>query len=124
MKPNPRFSKWLALPVLLIAIVCSAQVKAATVASVQTGDWSNTATWDCGCVLGAGDTLQITVYDQADLTGSYRISDSGFLAIPIVGAIPAQGLTLDQLQKRLTERLDAKAVKSPDVTLQLEAIGG
>jgi polysaccharide export outer membrane protein len=70
-------------------------------------------------VLGAGDTLQITVYDQADLTGSYRISDSGFPAIPIVGAIPAQGLTLDQLQKRLTERLDAKAVKSPDVTLQV-----
>src|SRR3954471_2969364 len=70
-------------------------------------------------VLGAGDTLQITVYDQADLTGSYRISDSGFVAIPIVGAIPAQGLTLDQLQKRLTERLDAKAVKSPDVTLQV-----
>jgi polysaccharide biosynthesis/export protein len=70
-------------------------------------------------VLGAGDTLQITVYDQADLTGSYRISDSGFVAMPIVGAIPAQGLTLDQLQKRLTERLDAKAVKSPDITLQV-----
>lgn len=70
-------------------------------------------------VLGAGDTLQVTVYDQADLTGSYRISDSGFLAMPIVGAISAQGLTLDQLQKRLIDRLNAKAVKSPDVTLQV-----
>ncbi len=70
-------------------------------------------------VLGPGDTLQIMVYDQTDLTGSYRISDSGFVSIPIVGAIAAQGLTLEQLQKRLTERLEAKVVKSPDVTLQV-----
>jgi polysaccharide export outer membrane protein len=70
-------------------------------------------------VLGAGDTLQITVYDQPDLTGSYKISDSGVLAMPLVGMILAQGLTISGLQGRLAETLNAKAVKSPDVTVQV-----
>jgi polysaccharide biosynthesis/export protein len=70
-------------------------------------------------VLGPGDVLQITVYDQPDLTGPYHISDGGTLAMPLLGVVPAQGLTLQQLQQELLQRLQAKVVKSPDVTLQV-----
>src|SRR6185312_15987090 len=70
-------------------------------------------------VLGPGDVLQITVYDQPDLTGPYHISDGGTLAMPLLGVVPAQGLTLQQLQHDLLQRLQAKVVKSPDVTLEV-----
>ena len=74
---------------------------------------------DAHYALGPGDVLQITVYDQPDLTGTYHISDSGSLAMPIIGALPAQGLTLQQLQRELIQRLQAKVVKAADVTLQV-----
>ena len=70
-------------------------------------------------LLGPGDVLQITVFGEADLTGSYRVSDTGTLAMPLVGPISAQGLTLEQFQRQLVRRLDSSAVKSPNVTLQV-----
>lgn len=69
--------------------------------------------------LGAGDTLQITVFGEADLSGPYRVSDSGMVTMPLVGPITAKGLTLEQLQKVLVTKLNASAVRSPNVTLQI-----
>ncbi|HXX41799.1 MAG TPA: hypothetical protein VEI58_06000, partial [Chthoniobacterales bacterium] len=60
MNTKKQFSNWSALSVLLIAIAWSGQLDAATVASVQSGDWENTATWDCGCVPGPGDNITVS----------------------------------------------------------------
>jgi polysaccharide export outer membrane protein len=70
-------------------------------------------------LLGPGDNLQIGVFGDTDLTGTYRISDAGTVAMPLVGTIQAQGLSLTQFQHNLAERLNARAVKSPDVTVQV-----
>jgi polysaccharide export outer membrane protein len=70
-------------------------------------------------VLGPGDVLQITVFGDTDLTGPYRVSDNGTVAMPLVGQLQAQGLSLAAFQTVLVERLNARAVKSPDVTVQV-----
>lgn len=72
-------------------------------------------------LLGAGDTLRITVFGEEDLSGTFKISDSGSISMPLVGQIPAQGLSVPDLQKKLVTILNAKAVKSPDVTVQIDA---
>jgi polysaccharide export outer membrane protein len=71
--------------------------------------------------LGAGDTLQITVFGEGDLSGSYQVSASGGVDMPLVGSVPAVGLTLSQLQQQLVQRLDATAVRSPNVTVSVTA---
>jgi polysaccharide export outer membrane protein len=71
--------------------------------------------------LGAGDTLQVTVFGESDLSGAYQVSASGGVDIPLIGSIPAVGLTLSQLQQQLVQRLDAKAVRSPNVTVSVTA---
>lgn len=71
-------------------------------------------------LLGAGDSLRITVFGEADLSGTFKISDNGELVMPLVGQVQAQGLSIPQLQKRLVGQLNVKAVKSPDVTIQIE----
>ncbi|HEU4781654.1 MAG TPA: polysaccharide biosynthesis/export family protein [Steroidobacteraceae bacterium] len=71
-------------------------------------------------LVGAGDTLRITVFGEADLSGTFKISDNGALVMPLVGQVPAQGLSVPELQKRLVNLLNVKAVKSPDVTIQVE----
>jgi protein involved in polysaccharide export with SLBB domain len=72
-------------------------------------------------LLGAGDTLRITVFGEEDLSGSFKISDSGTITMPLIGPVVAQGLSVPDLQKKLVTVLNAKAVKSPDVTVQIDA---
>jgi polysaccharide biosynthesis/export protein len=71
-------------------------------------------------LLGAGDSLRITVFGEPDLSGTFKISDNGALVMPLVGQVSAQGLSVADLQKRLVAQLNVKAVKSPDVTIQVE----
>lgn len=70
-------------------------------------------------LLGPGDVLQITVFGDTDLTGSYRISDSGAISMSLIGPLQAQGLAVPELQQKLIERLKARALKAPDVAVQV-----
>lgn len=70
-------------------------------------------------LLGPGDGLQVTVFGEADLSGPLRVNDSGAVSMPLIGPVQAAGLTVPELQRRLIELLNKKAVKSPDVTVQI-----
>jgi polysaccharide biosynthesis/export protein len=70
-------------------------------------------------LLGPGDVLQVIVFGESDLSGTYHVTDSGTVTLPLIGAVPAAGSSLPDLQRRLTQLLDSKAVKSPDVTVQI-----
>lgn len=71
-------------------------------------------------VLGPGDKLHVAVYGEPDLSAAYPIDSGGTIAVPLVGLVPAKDLTVDQLQRNLVSRLDATAVRSPNVTVQIE----
>jgi polysaccharide export outer membrane protein len=70
-------------------------------------------------LLGPGDALQVTVFGEEDLSGPLRVNDSGAVSMPLIGPVQAAGLTVPELQKHLIELLNTKAVKSPDVTVQI-----
>jgi polysaccharide biosynthesis/export protein len=70
-------------------------------------------------VLGPGDALLITVFGDSDLTGPYRVSDSGAISMSLIGQVIAQGLTVQELQQKLMERLQQRALKAPDVAVQV-----
>jgi polysaccharide export outer membrane protein len=55
--------------------------------------------------LGAGDQLRITVFNDPRLTGEFRITDTGTVALPLVGAIPAAGRTTTQLERSVEQLL-------------------
>jgi polysaccharide biosynthesis/export protein len=69
-------------------------------------------------VLGPDDQISIHALDVDDIdpTKPIKIDIHGFLDVPIVGKVKAAGLTVEQLEKQLTESL-AKYVKDPRVTL-------
>jgi len=72
-------------------------------------------------ILGAGDTLQIVVFGDTDLSGSYRVSDSGAIAMPLVGSVPAAGLSIERFQQGLIQRLKINVLKAPDLTVSVSA---
>ncbi|MCB5176481.1 polysaccharide biosynthesis/export family protein [Microvirga lenta] len=55
--------------------------------------------------LSTGDRVQITVFQQPELSGDFVVDRSGAVILPLVGAIPVQDLTLVEAEKRIAARL-------------------
>jgi len=72
-------------------------------------------------LLDAGDRLRITVFGQDGLTNSYAVDAAGNVTLPLVGTLPARGLTTAQLAYTLTERLKQGYIREPKVAIEVEA---
>jgi polysaccharide export outer membrane protein len=70
-------------------------------------------------VIAAGDTIILTVDDQANLTGRFVVAPNGTLTLDLVGVIQVDGLTSDQLEADLRKRLGA-FLRNPWVRVQVE----
>lgn len=55
--------------------------------------------------LGSGDEVRLITVGDDTLTGEFRISDSGMIALPLLGNVRASGLTPDELAARITQAL-------------------
>lgn len=71
-------------------------------------------------VLGPGDSVRITVFQNPDLTTEARISAQGTIRMPLVGQVELSGLTQADAISRIAQRLkDNQILKEPEVTLTL-----
>lgn len=73
--------------------------------------------------IGIGDVLDISVWRTAELDKSVIVRPDGIISYPLVGDIPAAGLTLTELDERLTEAL-REFVRSPEVSVAIARFGG
>lgn len=71
-------------------------------------------------MLDAGDQVRITVFDQDDLTNSYSVGKSGYIAFPLVGAVAARGRTVQQIEADIAAKLRNGFMRNPDVTVEVE----
>ena len=69
--------------------------------------------------LGANDRLRITVFGQPTLTGEYTLDGNGVLAFPLIGNIPADGVTTSQLQKAIAAKLEPDYLVNPNVSVEV-----
>jgi len=71
--------------------------------------------------LDAGDKLQIQVFGEPRLTGSYTVADNGTVSMPLLGAVSARGLTLTEFQKGIVSDLQKQnLVLNPGVSVQVD----
>ena len=71
-------------------------------------------------LLGPGDKLDISVYGAPDLQRKTAVSVDGQVAIPLIGNVPVEGLTLDQAKRKIEGVLAEKGiVKTPDVSIDI-----
>jgi len=70
--------------------------------------------------LDSGDVLKLIVFGDDGLTGSYPVDKAGYVAVPLVGDVPARGRTADQLEIELADRFRDGYLNDPDVTVQVE----
>jgi polysaccharide export outer membrane protein len=58
--------------------------------------------------LGVGDHVRIIVYNDDKLTNTFRVSDGGTLALPLLGSEKALGLTTDELAHQISSELQER----------------
>jgi len=68
-------------------------------------------------ILGEGDLLRITVYENDDLTTMARVSGDGKISFPLVGELELGGQTVREAQFKLTKALADGYIKDPHVTI-------
>jgi polysaccharide biosynthesis/export protein len=88
------------------------------VAPLSEGDRDNLDQLSSRYLLGPGDQIQVTVYDEAALTGSHMIAPDGQIAMPIVGPIAAAGQTTESLTQIIRTRL-LQDYRRPIVTVAI-----
>jgi protein involved in polysaccharide export with SLBB domain len=68
--------------------------------------------------LGVGDTFEITVYDEKELSGKFQVADDGTINFPLIGTLAVVGRTPNAVAKAIQESLQAKQVlRNPSVSI-------
>ncbi len=67
--------------------------------------------------IGAEDLLEISVFELPDLTRTVRVAGDGSITLPLVGMVPAAGLTHSALENRLKELLQERYLEEPQVSV-------
>jgi len=71
-------------------------------------------------VIGSQDSVTVTVYDHADLTGKYTVESDGSFTFPLIGRVKASGLTLHQLEDSLKTSLSDGYLKNPQISVSMD----
>ncbi len=69
--------------------------------------------------LGPNDRVRIIVFGQPTLTNEYVLDGNGVLAFPLIGNIPAIGMTTSQLQQTITTKLEPDYLQNPSVSAEV-----
>ncbi|MBM95700.1 MAG: capsular biosynthesis protein [Oceanospirillaceae bacterium] len=69
--------------------------------------------------LGAGDLIQISVYDEPDLSLEVRIGLSGKISFPLLGDVEVAGLSPKTVETHLLNRLKGPYLVDPSVTVSI-----
>jgi len=69
-------------------------------------------------VIGSDDELEIVVWNQPQLSGKAIVASDGTIAMPLIGRVPAAGLTPDQLKAELEKRY-ARYVHGSNATVRV-----
>lgn len=104
----------------MIGVLFAAEQKPAAEAShaLQSGTQTQS-----GYILGADDSLKIWALGVDEITDKpVRIDTSGFLDLPLIGRVHAAGLTVNQLEANLIQRLSSE-IRDPRVSVEVVDFG-
>lgn len=70
-------------------------------------------------VIGPLDEVAIDVFGVPEMTRSIQVDASGRIALPLVGSVAASGKTPQELGTLISDRLRARFMRDPQVTVNL-----
>ena len=68
--------------------------------------------------LGAGDSFEVRIYGEKELSGKYRVAQDGTIDFPLVGRIEVEGKEATEVADAIRDKLrDGQILRNPQVTL-------
>ena len=67
--------------------------------------------------IGSDDTVEISVFKVPELNKIVQVNDAGLISFPLVGDVMAGGRTATELEHDLAQKLGAKYLQNPQVTV-------
>ena len=121
-----RFRDWRLVRALLSALALLAVLLAGAPAQAEQAAGRRTNFSDPSSVLStyelaAGDVISIRVFGEEDLSrDKVRLTDAGTISYPVLGELRALGLTIGDLERRITAGLKDGYLVNPRVSVQIE----
>jgi protein involved in polysaccharide export with SLBB domain len=104
-----RIARVLALLSLGLVCQCAAPAKRPVVSDPPA---------EAAAKLGSGDTFEVTVYGEQDLSGKYRIAEDGSINFPLVGSIAVAGKAPSEIALAIqTELAQKQILRDPQVSV-------
>lgn len=69
--------------------------------------------------LGPGDKITISVYGEQPINGVYLVGPSGSISLPLLGSIPAQGKTVEEVKQEIVNGLSPRFILDPRVGVDI-----
>jgi polysaccharide export outer membrane protein len=69
--------------------------------------------------IAPNDVLDIRIFREPDLSTTARVSNDGFVNLPLIGQIKIGGMSVDQAAKFIQSRLAAGFLPNPQVTVNV-----
>jgi polysaccharide export outer membrane protein len=71
-------------------------------------------------VVGPEDVLTVTVFNEGQLSGRFRVENDGHFSYPFLGRIKAGGSTAAEIEKLLRTKLADGYLRNPQVTVEID----
>lgn len=105
---------------LKIALAALATLTLAACASVPSNAPPPTAQDTPGeYLLGTGDQLRLTVFNEPTLSGEFEVDAAGMISIPLIGNMKASGQTARVLEAEITKKLSSGYMRDPRVNIEI-----
>jgi polysaccharide biosynthesis/export protein len=79
---------------------------------------NSVTTEESNYLLGTGDLLRITVYNNPDLSLETRVGDRGMIRFPLIGEVQLEGITSSAAETKIAKLLEVgNFVKQPQVNI-------
>lgn len=105
--------RWLQLCLVLLLVplaACSLNGKVSTYPAEVTSPYA----------LDGGDVIAVSVYGDDTFGKTYKVDDTGTVALPLVGPISVRGLTVKQAAGAIAAALANGFMRNPSVTVQID----
>ncbi len=73
-------------------------------------------------LIGPGDTLNVVVWREDKVSGPVQVRPDGMISVPLIGDLPAEGLTPEALAENIRTKL-SHFIDNPNVVVQVAATG-
>jgi len=69
--------------------------------------------------LGVGDKIKLTIFGEADMSGTYEVNAVGNVPVSLIGEVPAKGRGIAEFREAVRQKLSEGYLTNPKVSVEV-----